>query len=89
MRDRAGAEVGLGERERLPVRVKDVRVVHARGIRRQHVRDPGDVPDAEPSVAGVLRAAERPEARGERPRHHDAREQGGGADDRGARGSAG
>ena len=72
--DRARADVGLGEGERVTVRREDVGVEQLAGIRSSSAcATQATFQTREPPIAGVLRAAEMPEAGDERPRHDDRR----------------
>ena len=67
--DHPRGEVGFGERQRVAVRMEDVRVEEVARIGEERVRDPGHVPDRYPGIAAVGRAPEPVQARHERPRH--------------------
>ena len=69
--DHPRGEVGFGERQRVAVRMEDVRVEEVGRIGEERVRDPGHVPDRYPGIAAVGRAPEPVQARHERPGHDD------------------
>ncbi len=60
-RERARPDVRFGIRERVAMRMIDVRVEEIGGIAGQRVRHPRDVPDRESAVAAVARASEMSE----------------------------